>query len=169
MIARVPILASDEDILRISAENPGWRTERAPNGQVTMTPPTGGISSKRNARLTRLVDEWAEKHGYIAFDSNGGFRLADSSIVAPDVALIPEAAWLTLGADEREGFLPLAPAVAIELCSKTDDPAVLRLKLERLREAGTSYVVLIDPYRKTIWTAGESPAAFDLDFSQVLN
>ena len=107
--------------------------------------------------------------GFVAFDSNGGFRLADSSIVAPDAARIPEAVWLTLGADEREGFLPRAPAVAIELCSKTDDPAILRLKLKRLREAGTAYTVLIDPYRKTIWTAGESPGSFGLDFSQVLN
>ena len=154
--------------MRISSENPGWRVERAASGLLTMTPPTGAASSKRNSRLTRMIDEWAEAHGYVAFDSNGGFRLPDTSVVAPDASLVTQESWQKLSAKERERFFPGAPAIAIELCSDTDNPNDLRTKLERIRQAGASYVVLVDPYRGIIWTDGAAPADFDLDFQQLL-
>jgi len=154
--------------MRISSENPGWRVERAASGVLTMTPPTGAASSMRHARLTHIIFEWAEAHGYVAFDSNGGFRLPDTSVVGPDAALIPQEWWQKLTAKQRERFFPGAPAVAVELCSDSDNPNELRAKLERIRAAGTSYVVLVDPYRGTIWTDGTPPPAFDLDFSQLL-
>jgi Uma2 family endonuclease len=167
--AHIPLIASDADVLRISAENPGWRIERAANGELIMTPPTGAKSSEQNARLTRLVVEWAEAHDYVSFDSNGGFRLPDTSLVAPDASLVRKEAWRQLSEEEREGFFPGAPDVAVELCSYTDNPTELRAKLERLREAGSSYVVLVDPYQRTIWTDGTAPQAFDIDFEQLLN
>jgi Uma2 family endonuclease len=170
MTAQIPFgaPATDEELMRISARNPGWRVERAPGGDVLMTPPTGSESSRRNALLTRLLCEWAESHGYVAFDSNGGFRLPDTSVVAPDASLVPLEQWAALTIEQREGFFPDAPAVAVELCSQTDDPRELRAKLERLRRAGTSYVVLIDPYRAAIWTDGTPPADFSVDLKQLL-
>ncbi|MGA8324507.1 MAG: Uma2 family endonuclease [Candidatus Cybelea sp.] len=168
MIARVPLVASDADILRISAENPGWRIERDANGALIMTPPTGIETSKRNALLTHMIFNWAEPHGYVAFDSNGGFRLADTSIVAPDAALVSGDRWASLSAEQRDGFFPGAPAVAVELCSHSDTPSLLQAKLERMRQAGTEYVVLVDPYRGIIWTDGAAPADFHLDFHQLL-
>jgi len=166
--AHIPLVVSDADLLRISVENPGWRIEREPNGELIVTPPTGAKSSTRNSRLTRLVDEWADAHDYVAFDSNGGFRLSDTSVLAPDASLIHKDAWSKLTEEEREGFYPGAPDVAVELCSYTDNPAELRVKLERLRDAGSSYVVLIDPYRGEIWTDGAVPADFDIDFEELL-
>lgn len=133
-----------------------------------MTPPTGIGTSRRNAVLTSIIHKWAEAHDYVAFDSSGGFRLPNKSIVAPDAALVTKETWASLTTEEREGFFPGAPAIAVELCSHTDEPLRLRAKLERLRRAGTSYVVLIDPYRGTIWTDGAAPAAFDVDFTQLL-
>ncbi len=115
-----------------------------------------------------MIHKWAEVNDYVAFDSNGGFRLPNKSIVAPDAALVTKEMWASLSAEQRDGFFPGAPAVAVELCSHTDQPLRLRAKLERLRRAGTSYVVLIDPYQGTIWTDGTPPIAFDLDFAQLL-
>jgi len=168
MIAHVPVKVTDEDVLLTAAENPGWKVERDQSGQLVMTPPTGGESARRNSRLTRLLDEWAEANDFISFDSNGGFRLADSSIVAPDGALVGRASWNALSKEDREGIVPLVPAVAVELSSKTDEPIKLQAKLERLLSAGATYVVLIDPYRKTIWERGARPHGFDLDFSALL-
>jgi len=125
--------------MRISAQNPGWRVERLADGVLTMTPPTGAASSKRNSRLTRMIDEWAEAHGYVAFDSNGGFRLPDTSVVGPDASLVTQESWEKLTAKQRERFFPGAPAVAIELCSDSDSPVELRAKLESIRRAGASY------------------------------
>jgi Uma2 family endonuclease len=169
VIARIPLAATDDDVMRISSENPGWGVERTADGVLTMTPPTGAASSRRNARLTYMVFKWAEEHGYVAFDSNGGFRLPDTSVVGPDAALVTQASWEMLGAKERERFFPGAPLVAIELASDSDNPNELRAKLERIRRAGASYVVLIDPYRSSIWTDGVAPAGFDLDFKQLFD
>lgn len=155
--------------MRISADNRGWRFERAANGELIVTPPTGTASAMRNSRLTRMVDEWAEAHGYVAFDSNGGFRLPDTSVVGPQASLVPREWWERLSPKERERFFPGTPAVAVELCSDSDNPNELRAKLQRIRQGGASYVVLIDPYRSAIWTDGAAPASFDLDFAQLLN
>jgi Uma2 family endonuclease len=163
------LAATDDDVMRISSENPGWRVERTADGVLTMTPPTGAASSKRNSRLTRMIDEWAEEHGYVAFDSNGGFRLPDTSVVGPDAALVTQASWEMLSEKERERFFPGAPLVAIELASDSDNPNELRAKLERIRRAGASYVVLVDPYRAAIWTDGVAPAGFDLDFRRLFD
>ena len=168
VIARVPLKATDDDVLRVSAENPAWRIERSANGELVLTPPTGIETSPRNVLLTRLIDDWARAHGCVAFDSNGGFRLPDTSIVGPDGAIVSQDAWDRLTPKQRQGFFPGAPLVAIELCSRTDEPAQLRAKLERIRQAGASYVVLIDPYRGQIWTDGVAPEAFDIDFEQLL-
>lgn len=169
VIARVPLVATDADVMRTSAENPGWRIERDARGALLMTPPTGATSSNRNARLTAMLHRWAEAHGYVTFDSSGGFRLPDTSVVAPDGALVLRDAWATLTTTEREQFFPGAPAVAIELASPSDDAGDLRAKLQRLRNAGTAYVVLVDPYRGEIWTEGDAPRDFNLDFAELLS
>ncbi len=134
-----------------------------------MTPPTGAATSNRNVRLVAMLLKWAEANGHVAFDSNGGFRLSDTSIVSPDGSLVSDEMWSKLTAKQREGFFPGPPLVAIELCSHSDSPLALRKKLVRLRRAGTAYVVLIDPYDGVIWTDGVAPEAFDLDFEQLLS
>jgi Uma2 family endonuclease len=166
--ARVPIIATDEDVLRTTADNPGWKVERDANGQLTMSP-AGGQSSRRNSRLTRMLDEWAQRYDFASFDSSCGFHLPDSSIVSPAGALVPLERWRALKEEEREGFLPIVPTVAIELCSITDDPRDLRRKLESIKNAGASYVVLIDAYRNAIWEDGARPSHFDLDFTTLLS
>jgi len=112
--------------------------------------------------------EWAEAHGYVAFDSNGGFRLPDMSVVGPDASLVTQESWERLTVKQRERFFPGATVVAVELCSDSDNPNELRAKLERIRAAGAAYVVLIDPYRGEVWTDGVAPQGFDLDFKPVL-
>jgi Uma2 family endonuclease len=168
VIARIPLFASDDDLIRISSENPGWQFERDAAGVLTVTPPTGAASSNRNARLTHMFFEWAEAHGYVAFDSNGGFRLRDTSVVAPDAALVTSQSWERLTLKQRERFFPGAPVVAVELCSDSDNANELRAKLEHIRAAGAAYVVLIDPYHGTIWTDGVAPEGFDINFEQLL-
>ena len=74
-----------------------------------MSPPAGANSSRRNARLAAIVDEWAQSHGYVAFDSSGGFRLGASEVVSPDASLVAAENWAKLGDEERELFYPERP------------------------------------------------------------
>jgi Uma2 family endonuclease len=169
VLAHVPLVATDADVLETAARNPGWRIERDADGQLLMTPPAGGQSSRRNARLTQMLQDWADRHHFISFDSSAGFRLPDSSIVAPDGALLLASAWSSLDEEQREGFVQLVPAVAIELRSRSDEPLDLQRKLEKMRSYGTAYVVLVDPYEKSIWTDGQAPEGFDVDFGRLMD
>jgi len=38
-----------------------------------------------------------------------------------------------------------------------------------MRELGTQYVVLIDPYRRKVWADGDRPADFPEDFSSLFD
>ena len=160
--------STHDDFHRIAAANPNARVEIDAAGTITVTPPAGAASGHRNARLTHLLVNWAEAHGYIAFDSSAGFAFADGSIFQPDGALVSAAHWEALTVAQREAFLPIAPEVAIELASQSDRPAALRAKLRHFRAAGTAFVILIDPYRKAIWTDGTPPTAFSIDLESLL-
>jgi Uma2 family endonuclease len=160
--------STHDDFRRIADANPVARVEIDAAGTVTVTPPAGAASGHRNARLTQLLANWSEGHGYIAFDSSAGFAFADGSILQPDGAIVSRANWEALSDAQREAFLPIAPEVAIELASQSDRPAALKAKLRHFRAAGTAFVILIDPYRKTIWSEGTPPTGFSIDLESLL-
>jgi Uma2 family endonuclease len=168
VLLRVPIKATKADLIRVAGANPGARVELTCDGELTMSPPTGGDSSRRNADLNFSLTGWARLNGYLAFDSSCGFELPDRSIFSPDASLVLRPAWEALSADERTDFVTLVPVVAIEIVSKSDRPADLREKLMRFRSFGTSFVAVIDPFRDDVWTDGQAPANFNIDLTEFL-
>ncbi|MEB3194011.1 MAG: Uma2 family endonuclease [Cyanobacteriota bacterium] len=55
---------------------------------------------------------WADGPGagaWIAFDSSTGFRLADGSVLSPDLLLLRRERWQALSPEQRRGFPPLCP------------------------------------------------------------
>jgi len=169
MIAHVPVRASKDDLIRVADANPGWKVELDADGTLLMSPPAGLGSSRRNVLLTVMISAWAEEHEYVAFDSSAGFELPDKSVRSPDASLVRRADWTALSAAQRETFGPIVPAIAVEVASKTDRPARLQAKLLRMRELGTEYAVLIDPYRREVWTDGDRPPGFPEDFSALFD
>jgi Uma2 family endonuclease len=165
MIAHVPLRVTDDELTRVSLANPGWTVERDADGTVHMSPPNGGKSSRRNFRLLIWLEEWAQAHGFVGFDSSGGFKFPDTSVLSPDAAFIRAADWNRLSPDEQEGFVRVPPVVAVELVSQSDRPDDLRKKLLRMRGYGVEHVVLIDPYRRDVWSDGEPPPGFPIDFT----
>jgi Uma2 family endonuclease len=168
MLVRIPMAATKADLRRVSAANPESSVELWPDGELSVTPPTGGASGERNARLAVLIGQWAAAHDYVAFDSSAGFELLNKAVLSPDAAIVQRSLWMSLTAKQREAFVKIVPDVAIEIVSQSDQPAHLRAKLELFRQAGTMYVVLIDPYRREIWTDGTPPPDFALDLASLL-
>jgi Uma2 family endonuclease len=164
-MVRISLPTTDDDLIRMSEENPGWRIERLSQREVVMTPPTGGATGARNSQLATMLHIWGEAHGYQAFDSSAGWKLPDGAVLSPDGMLVDASRWNALTEDEREKILSLAPNVAVELLSQTDRPRVIRAKLMRMFAAGARYVIMIDPYRREVWTHGDAPPGFDLDFT----
>jgi Uma2 family endonuclease len=156
---RLGAAPTNAEIERLSAENPGYRFERDTDGTLVVSP-TASISGLRNARLGAALARWNEAlplPGF-CFDSSAGFTLPDGSLISPDAAWIARDRWLALTDEQHEEYAPIVPDVVIEVASKTDRPSALRMKLERCRALGAAYVLLLDPYREELWSAGEAPA-----------
>jgi len=168
MIVQVPVVVTDEDVVRVGARNPGWRVERIA-GELVMTPPSGWKSDARAARAVFLLQGWAERVGGIVTASQGGAKPSNGDLMAPDAAWVDARRWASLTAEQQEGFLPFAPAVVVEVLSESDELALATKKCERWRDGGVGYVVLIDPYQKTVATWGEAPAADFPDFAPILD
>jgi Uma2 family endonuclease len=164
-MVRISLPTTDDDLIRMSEENPGWRVERLSQREVVMTPPTGGATGARNARLAAMLHLWGESHGYAAFDSSAGWKLPDGAVLSPDGMLVDRARWDNLTEAEREMILTLPPNVAVELLSQSDRPRVIRAKLMRMFAAGARHVIMVDPYRAEVWSHGDAPPGFDLDFT----
>ena len=55
-----------------------------------------------------------------AFDSPTAFRLADGSVLSPDLSWLRRERWLALSPEQRRGFPPLCPELVVELASASD-------------------------------------------------
>jgi Uma2 family endonuclease len=167
MIVEVPLVVTDEDVTRVGRRNPGWRVERIA-GDLVMTPPSGYKGDGRALRAARLILDWADGNGGFVSGSQSGVKPPNGDLLAPDVSWVAAERWNRLTPEEQEGFLPLAPDVVVEVLSESDEIKRATKKCERWFETGVAYVVLIDPYRKTIATWGEAPAADFPDFTPIL-
>lgn len=159
LVATVPIIANDADLLKTMSRNKGWRVERAASGVLSLRAPVGGESSRRYSTLIALAGDGAESNGYVAL-AHAAVVLPDTSVVVVTIALLEASRWEALSSEQRVGLLPVVPDVALEVVSNRDYAPVLRSKLERLRSFGTSYVAMTDPYSEETWSDGTPPASF---------
>ncbi len=142
-------------------------------GQLIVSPGTGGKTGRKNSRLTRILDEYAEAHGYASFDSSTGFHMPDDDAPGPDGALITNERWNQLTEAEKDGLPPLVPDVIVELRSKSQIAPkvgidILWDKCERWHDYKVGYVVLLDPYKRRIDEWGIKPPDFP-DLSSIFD
>ena len=142
---------SDEDLLRFCATNDVLRIEREPNGELLIMSPTGGKTGHLNLRLSRLLDEWAERDGRgVGFDSNTGFTLPDGSMRSADAAWIESSRWNALTEADQQRFAPICPDFIIELRSPSDALSPLKSKMQQWLKNGTQLAWLVDPIDRAV-------------------
>jgi hypothetical protein len=74
------VLVTDDDLVRVSEENPGYQFERERDGSVTVSPTsTAGAAKSGNAFLQ--LHRYAAGAGGKAFDSSAGFKIDGVRIV----------------------------------------------------------------------------------------
>ena len=115
---------SPEQFALVCAANPEAVLELAADGTLIAMTPTGGETGARGLRLGQRLQSWIDGPGagaWIAFDSSTGFRLADGSVLSPDLAMVRQSRWQALSPAERRGFPPLCPDLVIELASPSDE------------------------------------------------
>jgi Uma2 family endonuclease len=154
---------SPEQFERVCQANPEAVLELAADGQLIVITPTGGETSSRNSRLLIQLGLVLPRCAPVLriFDSSGGFRLPDGSVLSPDAALVREERWQALTPEQRRGFPPLCPDLVVELASASDEGprglTALRRKMETYQANGAQLGWLLLPHQRAveIWRGGQ--------------
>ena len=153
---------TDAEFEELCRANDNVQFERTKEGVIHMNPPAGGLSGDGNAEIIWQLRDWWKSHrrGKV-FDSNGGFYLADGSMLSPDAAYVSVEKLNGLTKDQLTGFPRLCPDFVIELLSVSDSLASTQEKMERWIENGAKLGWLIDPYvqKVYVYAPGLPPAS----------
>ncbi len=159
-----------EQFERVCQVNPEAVLELTAEGLLIVMTPTGGETSSRNGQLLYQLQVFCRRHkGWRLFDSSGGFRLPDGSVLSPDAALVLEDRWLALSPEQRRSFPPLCPDLVIELASPSDEGprgvTALRHKMDRYQANGARLGWLLLPQERAveIWRGGQQGMAERLE------
>jgi Uma2 family endonuclease len=155
-----------EQFALVCEANPEAVLELTAAGQVIVMTPAGGDTSARNSLLGARLQVWAlGQGGWMVFDSSGGFRLADGSVLSPDAAVVRLERWQALTPEQRRGFPPLCPDLVVELVSPSDagprGSEALRRKMAAYLANGAQLGWLLFPEQRAveIWQPGADPGA----------
>ncbi len=142
---------TDEQFFQLCQNNPDVRFERTASGELIIMPPTGSITSDRNADLTCQLRNWNRKNKLgKTFDSSGGFKLPNGAERSPDASWVKMERWDALTEEEKERFAPLCPDFVVELMSPSDTLEKTRAKMKEYMENGASLGWLINRKQKQI-------------------
>ncbi len=141
---------NDAELLTFSQRNPLYRIERNAKGELEIMTPLGGDGSRWEALVIRELGYWADENGGVVFSSNGGFSLADGSMLSPDASWISDDRWNALTREQRRSFPPICPDFLVEILSASDSRSTLRAKLDTWMGNGAKLAWMIDPYAATV-------------------
>ena len=151
---------TDEELMRLSAENEPMRFERNANGEVIVMSPTGTEGSGFESDVFFELSVWARIDGRgKAFVPTAGFKLPDTSVRAADAAWVSHRRLNSVSPEQRKGFWPVCPEFVIEVRSDSDKLRDLRGKMDEWIANGAEVAWLIDPEEKavTIYRPGDQP------------
>jgi Uma2 family endonuclease len=134
--------ATEEDLLRVPED--GQKYELV-DGEIRVSPagyPHGRVCTRLIVRLGAFVEERGLGD---LLDSSTGFRMPNGNIRLPDVCYVAKG---RVAAGQR-GFADLAPDLAVEVLSPSDDLRQVLDKVGEYLQAGTHMVWLIDPERRS--------------------
>ena len=136
---------TEDELVRLSAYNPGYQFERTVEGRL-MVSPAGGESGRQRMEVAGQLYAWnARTPGGVVFDSSTGFRLPDGSCLSPDASWIARSRWHALSPTDQNGLVPLCPHVMFEVRSPSDRRTQLQTKMQQYMQNGATLAVLVDP------------------------
>jgi Uma2 family endonuclease len=130
--------ATEADLLRMPDD--GWKYELV-DGEVRRLSPAGGPHGRIATELIfRLVAHVKQTKAGHVFDSSTGFRLTGGNVRAPDVSFVSKDRL----AEIPEGYVPVAPDLAVEILSPDDGPQYVLGKVGDCLDAGVRLVWILD-------------------------
>jgi Uma2 family endonuclease len=155
---------TDEELMRLSAENELLRLERDANGELIVMSPTGTGGSGFESDVFFELSAWARADGRgKAFVPTAGFKLPDTSVRAADAAWVSHRRLDSVSPEQRKGYWPVCPEFVIEVRSESDKLRDIRAKMNEWIANGVEVAWLIDPIEKavTIYRPGDEPEHHD--------
>lgn len=142
----------NDEFLQLSRDNQDVQIEMTKDGDLIIMPGTGGLTGRKNSRIIRRLDEWAEEDGTgVTFDSDTIFCLPNGAKKIPDASWVSNEKWDALSEEEQDRIVPFAPDFAIELRSRTDSVKDLQEKMQEYIENGVSLGWLIDATERKVY------------------
>lgn len=140
------MVLTERELLKVQQANPACRVELR-DGRIIIMSPSGALSEVIAVMLASRLNDWVhpKKLGYI-LGSNGGFRLPNGDVIAPDVSFVTRERLPEL----PSGLADAVPNLAVEVKSPSDRIRELEEKLGLLRELGAQITWLIDPDQHTV-------------------
>lgn len=136
---------TDEEFFLFCQDNPELKIERTKQGNIILMALTGGETSTQNSEVNAEFVLWNRQTRFgKVFDSSGGFRLSDTSILSPDVAIVAQARWEALSLEQRKKFPPICPDFVLELKSPSDRLRDAQAKLQDWLDNGCRLAWLLD-------------------------
>jgi len=164
------ITMTDEQFELLCRKNPDLRIELTAQKELVIMPPTGFKTGRRNSRLGRHVDLWAEQDGTgMTCDSSTLFTLPNGAKRSPDVSWIRKERLAALSDEDQEGIIPLCPDFVVELRSPTDRLSDLQEKMQEYLANGAQLGWLIDPFEKRVYIYRPGKAVELIDNPAVLS
>jgi Uma2 family endonuclease len=142
-------VVTDEELAYLNAHNAPLRFERSLDGDLIVTPPTGGATGLRNAELVRQIGDWNLMHGHGAvLESSTGLSLGQLN-GTPDAGWLSADRFRTIPEEDREKFLTVAPELVFELRSPSDTVSAITKRAKEWVTAGVRLAVVLDPQKRT--------------------
>jgi len=160
-----PLRATDDELIRISDANPGYKVEREEDGTVTMSP-TSTRTSCKTLEAAFQLKLYAKRVGGEATGPDAGYAVGPG-----DALKCPDAAWASpetiasIRPEDLDGFWPVSPDVAIEVKSRPTTVAKVEMYIER----GSRYAVAINPETRDVQERGTPPDGLVLDFDAIID
>lgn len=163
------VLITDEDLARVSRENPGYRFEREEDGTIVVSP-THTKGGAKSGEASGQLRDYKKRIGGNAYGSNTGFAIGPGQAVkSPSVSWVSQSRIDALLPADAQGFWPISPDVAIEVKSDSDTFAETLAKVQLFVERGTRYAVAIDPTTREVVEVGKRPDGLELDFDAIID
>ncbi len=157
---------SDDDLIRMTNQNPGWKIERTDDGRLRLSPTHTDGGAKSGEAFGQLRD-YAKRYGGKAYDSSTGFKTPRGGVLSPDAAWISAERVAALSPDLRRTFRQIAPDVVIEVALDTDSWPDVTAKIDSFYDNGAAYAVAIDPDAEAVYERGTPPAGLALDLAAI--
>jgi len=153
-----PYWVDDDEIVALERQHEPFSFERFADGTLLVSPPAGWKSGSKESELNRQVANWVRDcaPGALTMASNGGVKLPDRSLLAPDATYVSAERWAR--SDSSRTFAEVVPDAAFEVLSPSDRIGAAHRKIAAYVRNGVRLAVLIDPIHRRISVGREGDA-----------